>query len=174
MTRAITGVQTFARFEILELQVRSMLREAADVAPDILDRISLGLKDPHYVEVIIVRGLYRHGNIGAEMRLSIDWRQHRLELSSAGSEVQAPTSWLEGIAPSISEGVRTFLIACEAAELSREWIVMYGQQFSADDVNRYLGFERAEPRKWERTPESSGDFALGPLREASLVVRLAI
>jgi hypothetical protein len=108
------------------------------------------------------------------MRLSVDWRQHRLELSSAGSEIQAPTSWLGGIAPSISEGVRTFLLACSTANLSREWKVMYGEQFDVDSVNSYLGFARAEPRNWERAPDSSGDLALGPLREASLVIRLAI
>jgi hypothetical protein len=108
------------------------------------------------------------------MQLIIDWRQYRLELKSGGSAVQAPSSWSGGIAPSISEGVRTFLIACSGANLWREWGVVYGSQFDVDAVNHYLGFVRGPYRKWERQPESSGRLDLGPLREASLIVSLAV
>lgn len=108
------------------------------------------------------------------MRLSIDWRQYRLELKSGGTEVQAPPSWVSGVAPSISEDARTFLIACSGANLQREWSVVYGSQFDRDEVNRYLGFAPCPHRKWERRPGSSGQLGLGPLGEASLVVSLAV
>jgi hypothetical protein len=173
MARTITGAKTFARFTLLELQIRSMLREAAEITPEALDKISLGLRDPHYIEHIIVQGLYARGTIGAQLELSIDWRQYRMELTSGGSEVQAPSSWINGVAPSISEGVRTFLLACSSANLNREWSVVYAGHFDADEVNRKLGFRPCPHRKWEREPESVS-LGVGPLREASLVVSLAV
>jgi hypothetical protein len=108
------------------------------------------------------------------MRLNINWRTFRLELEGGGSNVQAPASWTNGTAPSVSEGVRTFLMACQTAGLSREWSVLYDPRFNADEVDRYLGFSLAPYHAWERTPESSGQLSLGPLREAHLVLSLAV
>ncbi|MBF6333954.1 hypothetical protein [Nocardia transvalensis] len=174
MARTITRTETFTRFSLLELQIRTMLREAAEIEPSSLDKISQGLREPHYIEVILVQGLYRRGTIGAELRLKIDWRTHRLELKSGGENIQAPASWAGGVAPSIAEGVRTFLVACTEAGLRREWSVIYGRQFDVDVVNRHLGFRRSADRRWERPPETSGLLGFGPLREASLVVSLAV
>ena len=173
---AITSarVQTFARFDLLERQVLNMLSRAANVEQRTLDKVARGIRDPHYIESIIVRGLYRHGTIGAEMRLRIDWRTNSLEMKAGGSAIQTPSSWRDGIAPSIDEGVRTFLQACSIAGLSKNMYVVYQSHFDSDAVNRILGFVRSEPLSWERTPDSSDWLALGPLREASLVVRLAI
>ena len=162
MAVTYTGAQTFTRFSLLELQVRTMLREAAEISPSALDK-SQGLRDPHYIEIIAVQVLYPSGTIGAEMRLYIDWRQYAIELQSGGSEVQVPASWEGGIAPSIQEGVRTLLLACDGAHLGREWCVVYQSHFDADAVNRILGFTRRPHYRWERDPESSGDLPLGPL-----------
>jgi hypothetical protein len=173
MALTMTRTETFARFDLLELQIRVMLRDASDISPQDLDRISLGLKDPHYIEMIVVQGLFQHGTIGAELRLGIDWRMHKLELKSGGQMVQVPSSWTNGVAPSIQEGVRTFLSACRQARLTREWSVFYGAGFDFQSVNRYLGFKAGPHRVWERDPQSL-DLGLGPLGEGSLVVRLAV
>lgn len=173
MARTITATQTYARFALLELQVRALLRESAELSEGTLDRVSRGLRDPHYIEIVIVQGLYPNGKIGAELELSIDWRTHTLELKSGGGELQVPGSWDGGIAPSIKEGVRTFLIACQEAGLAREFSVVYGSHFDRDEVNRLLGFVRGKSREWARPPEDI-TLALGPLREASFVVRLGL
>jgi hypothetical protein len=173
MALTMTRTETFARFDLLELQIRIMLREASDIDAQDLDRISLGLKDPHYIEMIVVQGLFPHGTIGAELRLAIDWRMHKLEMRSGGEMVQVPPSWTNGVAPSIEEGVRTFLSACRQAGLQREWSVFYSAGFDFQSVNRYLGFTPSTHRVWERDPQSA-NLGLGPLGEGSLVVRLAV
>ena len=174
MARTITASQTYARFSLLELQVRSMLREASEIQEDSLRRISMGLADPHYINEIIVRGLYEDGTIGAELRLIIDWRQFAMELKTGGARVNAPSSWQDGVAPSILEGVRTFLLACEEAQLSREFCVRYDPRFDRERVNKYLGFVNVQSRSWARTPNTIPPLGFGPLGEASLVINLAI
>jgi hypothetical protein len=173
MARTATAAKVFARFGLLEMQIRTMLREATEIDADNLGRISKGLKEPHYIETIAVRGLFPRGTIGAELRLSVDWRTYKLEMASGGSRLQIPSSWTNGVAPSIDEGVRTFLSACSMAGLNREWVVIYGAGFNGQDVNRILGFSPAPSRAWDSTPETA-PFRLGPLREASLVVSLAV
>jgi hypothetical protein len=173
MALTMTRTETFTRFALLEMQIRTMLRDASDIDSQSLDRISLGLKDPHYIEMIVVQGLFPHGTIGAELRLAIDWRMHKLEMRSGGEMVQVPSSWTNGVAPSIEEGVRTFMSACQQAGLQREWSVFYGQGFDFQTVNQYLGFTPGLRRVWESDPQSV-NLGLGPLGEGSLVVRLAV
>lgn len=172
MTNTYSGTGTYARFGILELQVRSMLRETSEVSEVALKKVSIGLRE-QYIEQVVVRGLYARGTVGAEMRLTIDWRAYEINLKSGGAMIQVPTSWSNGIAPSLTEGVRTFLLACSEAELGREWSVVYGRHVDRDRVNRKLGFSPASPRQWERPPEALM-LGFGPLGEASLVVKLAV
>src|SRR5581483_8327477 len=108
-----------------------------------------------------------------ELRLRIDWRKYELEMSSGGDNINTPDSWEEGVAPSITEGVRTFLLACKDAGLDTHLSVAYDRKFDSSEVNKTLGFSPAKMRHWENTPMSI-ELDLGPLKEASLVVKLAI
>ena len=173
MAGAVTAVRTYSRFGLLELQVRALLRGAAGAAQNSLTLVSKGLKAPHYIETVIVQGLYARGTIGAELRLNIDWREHAVSVRAGGSELQMPTNWGNGIAPSLDEAVHTFNEAVAFAGLRPEWSVCYGSQWNVDQINQLLGFRRAELRRWEREPDRL-QLGFGPLSEASLVVSLAV
>lgn len=173
MARTVTGTATFSRFSLLEMQVRALLRETAGASEAVLQKVSRGLDSPHYIETVAVHGLWADGTLGAELRMEIDWRVHALAVKAGGSQVQVPNSWTSSVAPSLNEAVRTFNQAVSFAGLSIEWVVTYGMQFDADEVNRMLGFVRAKDRTWRRQADSI-DLGFGPLHEASLVVRLAI
>jgi hypothetical protein len=173
MAITVSGTATYARFALLEMQIRTLLRETAGASESTLKRVSKGLADPHYIEKVGVYGLFRNGTIGAELRLEIDWRQHALAVKAGGEQVQIPSTWTSAIAPSLGEAVRTFNEAVRLASLSTEWVVTYAAHFNRVDVNGILGFSPAASRKWARTPDRA-TFGFGPLTEASLVIGLAI
>jgi hypothetical protein len=155
------------------MQVRALLREAAGADSGALAKVSRGLAPPHYIEEVTVRALYPHGTIGAELRLTIDWREHAVSIKAGGSDIQVPTSWSGNIAPGLVEAVRTFNEAVNRVPLNPEWVVTYGSSWDVDHVNRMLGFRPASVRRWEREPERL-QLGFGLLTEASLVISLAI
>jgi hypothetical protein len=173
MARTVTGTATYARFALLETQVRALLREAAGASDWALERVSKGLSDPHYIEKVGVYGLFWDGTLGAELRLEIDWRQHALAVTAGSAQVQIPDTWSSAVAPSLQEAVRTFNEAVSVASLATEWVVTYAPHFNRAEVNRILGFCPAPNRQWARTPDRAA-FGFGPLTEASLVIGLAI
>jgi hypothetical protein len=173
VARVVAATATYSRYSLLEMQVRSLLREAAGADSAALAKVSRGLASPHYIESISVRGLYRQGTIGAQLHLTIDWREHAIALRAGGSSVQVPSTWSGSVAPTLIEAVRTFNDAVEQANLHPEWVVSYGRQWDVDHVNRQLGFVRASSRRWEREPERL-ELGFSILTEASLVVSLAI
>jgi len=167
-----TGTATYARFDLLEHQIRTLLREAGNASKDSLEKVSKGLQDPHYIEQVAVRGVYADGKLGAEIRLIINWRTFQIAIQAGGDCIQVPQNWDNGLAPSVDEGMRTFLIACEQQNLWTEWVVHYGSQWDRDEVNRFLGFQRAENREW-KSKAGSIRHTLPILSEASVVITLA-
>lgn len=173
MARSVAAVQTYSRFSLLELQVRALLREAAGADDGALAQVSQGLAPPHYIEAVTVQALYPHGTIGAQLHLSIDWREHALAIKAGGSGLRVPPAWAGSVAPSLIEAVHTFNEAVTRARLRPEWLVTYGATWNTDQINGLLGFVRASARRWEREPERL-QLGFGVLTEASLVVSLAI
>jgi len=173
MARTVAAVGTYSRYSLLKLQVRTLLRETVDISPEHLAKVDAGLNDPFYIQTIFVRGLFSNNEIGCELKLSIDWRQHKLAIVAGGSEIQAPSSWSGGVAPSVQEGSKTFLEACKIAGLKREWVVSYDPRFDREAVNRLLGFRGAAIRTWAREPDRM-ELGLGPLSEGKLSIAIAI
>jgi hypothetical protein len=173
MAVTVTRTATYSRFTLLITQVRALLRETAGASDDTLSRVSKGLRPPHYIERVTVMGLYRNGKIGAELQLSINWREHSLMVKSGGPNVQTPPKWVDSVAPSLIEAITTFNDAVAIAQLTVEWTVTYATQFDRDKVNRELGFRHATRRVWQREPDRL-NLGFGILTEAELVISLAI
>lgn len=173
MATTYSGTATYARFALLETQIRVLLAEAAGAPEETLDMVSKGLADPHYIERVGVQGLFNNKTMGAQLELTIDWRQHAIALKAGGPQVQVPSTWRNAVAPSMKEAIRTFCEAVQFAHLSVECWVAYASHFNRNEVNRKLGFVPAPVRHWAKEPEKA-NFGFGPLTEASLVIGLAI
>jgi hypothetical protein len=173
MALTVTGTATYARFALLEIQVRVLLRETVGASDDALAKVSKGLADPHYIEKVTVYGLFRNGTIGAMLRLEIDWRRYSVAVKAGGRQLQVPDAWRDAVAPSLQEAVRTFNDAVRVASLGTEWVVTYAPHFNGEQVNSYLGLITAPKRQWARKPDEA-TFGFGPLEEASLVIGLAV
>lgn len=173
MARTVTSTATYSRFALLTTQVRALLRDTAGASDDALRKVTSGLQPPHYIEHITVSGLFANSKIGAQLELSIDWREHSLKVQAGGANVSVPGSWTNGVAPSLIEAIQTFNTAVDDAGLSVEWTVRFGAQFDRVATRSKLGFTQAPIREWEREPDRLS-LGFGVLSEAELVISLAI
>lgn len=169
MARTVTGTATYARFVLLQMQVRALLREVDGVSDLALEKISRGLSDPHYIEKIFVYGLFSDGTLGAEFRLEIDWRWHTLTATAVEAQVGDLDALGDVASPSLQNLVRTFNEAVRLASLTTEWTVKYSAQFDANEVNSILGFSSARSRRWAGAIEMPA-LDLESLPEFSLAV----
>lgn len=172
MANAVSRTSTYSRFSLLELQVRTMVRETTDVSKKSLDNLSRALASPHYVEVVIVTAFNRNNKIGARMTMTIDWRQHELTIASGGDALRVPSSWVDGVSPSLDEIIRTFNQAKQEGGLAAEWSVVYSKIFDRAAVQKKLGFVSAPAREWAGTPVSFSS-KLGPLDEVQVMIEIA-
>lgn len=170
MTR--TSSTTYTRYSLIKLQVIDLLVNAANASKESLMKVEKGLYK-QYISEVSVMGLYTNGDIGAEIRLNIDWREHKILILAGGDNLQIPSNWENGVAPTETMAIQTFLEACEMASLKREWVVAYDKQFNVDEVNEELGFVRAPAREWRHAPEQL-PLNMGPLSEVKCTISLAI
>jgi hypothetical protein len=140
MAQTVTATATFARFALLETQVRVLLRMTAGASDGALEKLSKGLSSPHYIEKVGVYGQFTDGTLGAALWLEIDWRQYALRVEASGAQEKIPSTSIEAVAPSLGEVVRTFNEAVRLASLTTEWVVTYAPHFDRDEVNRILDF----------------------------------
>lgn len=169
---AVSGSYSFSRENLIALQVSNILYNAGGIMPESMKKVSLGLKK-YYIEVVGVNGLYSDGSLGAELVLKIDWKTHQFYLGSRGKEIAIPKNWVDGHSPQVGECINTFNEACQHANLSKEWFVMYQSIFDRDTINRELGFVSLPIRNWKYSPEEAS-FGLAPLDEVALTIKLGI
>jgi len=168
-----TGTRTWARFDLLALQIKSLLSNAAGASNSSVESVYKGLLPPHYINQVAVRGYFPHNEkLGAELRIYIDWREHTLQIAAGGECIQAPNNWVEGIAPDMKHATDVFVDLCKSARLSTEWVVVYSNEFDANKVDKILGFTTAKKRQWQSTPEVM-NLNMGVLKEARLVISVA-
>jgi hypothetical protein len=152
MVRVSTSTHTFARFSLLAMQIRVLLQETVRPSADSLGKLSVGLKPPsHYIEVVVLEGHDAKGKIRIQVKLSIDWREHSLQVSSS-DRISTPGSWSDGVSPVVTEVARTFRDVCAEKRLTKRWFVRYGAHHDREAVNRKLGFSPAERREWHSPP----------------------
>jgi len=130
-TCTYTETVSFARFSLLKMQILNALANAAYATEDDRKKVAAGL-DKHYIEQVTIMGLYQNGNIGAELRIAIDWRLHKISVQAGGAHIQVPGNWVNGIAPSLDDAIALFNNVCNGANFSRipncsptSWIQRY-------------------------------------------------
>ena len=169
-TNASAG--SYARYSLLVLQIKNILYNAGGIMPETMERIDIGLKK-NYIIVAGIHGLYNDGEIGAELQITIDWRQHKLSVETQGERINAPKNWVDGYAPQINEAINTFNSACKDYSLKKEWYVRYEPHLDVDTINSELGFYRLPKRRWKYKPAEL-EIGISPLDEIKLSVKIGI
>jgi hypothetical protein len=173
MAKARTYTSTYARFGLLKLQVVAILDRVGGLSADNIEKVKQGIDSPHYIKTIVTTGLYSDGTIGAELRFTIDWRVHALELETHGDRIAAPDHWKDGVATTVAEAADIFRDACKGAELKVIWSFAYDEGFDRAEVNKLLGFSFAKSRTWRHEPGKT-QVGIEPLPEAMIVLSFAL
>lgn len=157
MTYAYTtsGTFTFARIELLKMQVRRALRRAApSISEESLQRIESGI-DLFFIARVSVYGYNAQRLATAELRLEIDWKEHNAQMSQGRISVTIDDRWRDHTSIDVDEAVRLFVKYVEANGLSTDWFVYYGPDVNTDNANRRLGFRTAAAPQWAARAVSS-------------------
>ena len=171
LTQTFTSTRTFARQDLLKLQVKLMLRRGSDISPENLAGVERGL-DQHWIRWVMLYGLDRADRLVAELTFEIDWASHKILIQGGHDTVAIPGSWIASTAPELDEAIRAFEASCKRLGLSQEWRVRYDSWVNASSANIELGFSPARPVMWRNTPEELR-LGIGELEEATVTIRLA-
>jgi len=171
LARTFASAKTFARQDLLKLQVKVMLRRGSDISDSGLRGVERGL-DEHWIRWVMLFGIDHTDKLVAELSFEIDWATHKVLLQGGRDCVVIPSNWAADTAPELDEAVRAFETTCKRLNLTQEWRVRYDSWVDFEHANRTLGFTPARPVSWRHPPE---ELRLGipELEEATVTVRFA-
>jgi hypothetical protein len=156
MTYASTATNTFtfARIELLKMQIRRALRRATAISEDSLQRIEKGI-DLSLIARVSVYGYDAQGLATSELRLEIDWSEYNTQISKGRVSVTIDDRWQDHTAIDVDEAVRLFVKYVDANKLSTNWLVYYGTTVNVDEANQRLGFRTTSSPTWAARSVSS-------------------
>ena len=166
MAISVNGTATYARFDLLKMQVMDFFRKAANPSTSDQSSVSKGL-DEKYIEKITVSGLNSSGQKCAELRMCIDWRLHSVSVQAGGGRIQAPSYWTGGFNPSIDDAIGFFQKVCANEGLTRKWLVYYSSKSDGSRINSELGLVPSSEAPWVAGPVG-GKVRFDPLTEITL------
>jgi len=171
-TYATSGTFTYARIDLLKMQIRKALRRATggSISEQSLQRVETGI-DLFYIARVSVYGYNIQHLVVSELCLEIDWKEYNNQVSKGRVSVTIDDRWRDHTSIDVDEAVRLFVKYVEANRLATEWLVYYGKGVNTDDANRRLGFHTAPLPKWAANAVSS--FSTVPeIPEFSVGVRM--
>jgi len=166
MAISTTKAVTYARFDLLKMQIMDFFRRASNPSSGSIQKISKAL-DNKYIKRISVEGLL-NGKKAAEIKMDIDWRLHSISVQTGGEKIQAPDYWNNGINPTIDEALSFFNSICNREGLKRDWRVTYVSGFDEEKLDNELGLVDASDTPWITKPVSTGRIRFDPLDELGL------
>ena len=173
MAKTFTYAQTktFARIDLLKMQIRIALRRTAGVSDDTLRRLELGIEN-HWIRRILVYGIGNEGLCRAELVLEIDWHEHEAQLSVGRATVTIDQRWTNDTAIEVEEVITFFNAFVGSHSLATHTRIQYPDWVYKDEamhrhVQTTLGFVKAEPVKWAGQGEG-GVYQVPELPEFSV------
>lgn len=148
MSPAITRTSafTFARLELIKMQVRIALRRASSIPDSALQSINRGL-DNKWIYLVNIYGFDSQNYCRAQLKIEIDWNEHNIQLSS-GRAMVSIDGWQDNTAIEIDEALNVFNKYIQMNNLRAEWAVVYPPNLDVNHINRELGFVTMAPIQW--------------------------
>lgn len=146
ITRTATTTATYARTELVKMQIERILRRSA-VDRNTITRILLGV-DNGWISELSIYGLDDSGWCHAELFIRIDWNRNALHISAGRDTVQIDAGWEGGIATEVDLALEKFDMFARRLGLRKTFHVRYTPGYDVDTINQRLGFSRARPVRW--------------------------
>jgi len=147
-TFTYTATATFARIELMKMQIRIALRRATNLQGSSLDAIGLAI-EKRWINKVVVYGINGYGLCRSQLVLSVDWNEYDRQMSKGRITVSIDERWIDNTAIEIDEAVNLFNRFVVENTLRTEVQHFHPPGVDIDMVCRELGWSRAKPIQWD-------------------------
>lgn len=148
-TRTKTVTETYARTDLLIMQVEIALRRTVDIGETTLKKVfERGLREK-MLRKIDIYGVDDQGYCHAQIRIEIDWEKHQFHIQEGREDVTIDSQWVKGTSIEIDVFTRNFSKWVNERDLETFWHVSYVPGVNRSEANAMLGLRSADPVKWK-------------------------
>lgn len=148
-TRTKTVTKTYARTDLLIMQVEIALRRTTDIDKTRLKEVfERGLREKMIGEIGIY-GVDDQEYCHAQIKIEIDWKRHQFHIREGRGDVTIDSRWVEGTSIEIDVATRNFSKWVNDRNLRTFWYVTYVSGVDRSEANAMLGLRPADPVKWK-------------------------
>lgn len=148
-TKTKTVTKTYARTDLLIMQVEIALRRTVDIGETSLKKVfERGLREKIIGEIDIY-GVDDQGYCRAQIRIEIDWKRHQLHIQEEREDVTINSRWIEGTSFEIDAATILFNEWVSKRNLRTFCHVIYAPGVDRSEANAMLGLHPADPVKWK-------------------------
>jgi len=146
-----TATATFARLELIKMQVRIALLRTTDISASALSGVEKAI-DNKWINKITTYVVDSQGYCHAQLLLEIDWDEHNLQLSKGRAIVSIDEKWIDNTAIEVDEAIQIFNRFVSAKGLTTK------HQYSITSAgkgktHKELGRTDADPIKSKEKPQ---------------------
>jgi hypothetical protein len=171
-TNTLTSTRTFARIELLKLQVSIALRRTTALSDAARDRLLKGVQN-QWINRINVYGLDANRKARCQLIIQIDWPRHRVHIAAGRTMVSTGKGWPNDLAFELSDSITLFQEYVRENSLSTYWTTNHpdlGEK--RGQILKEMGLEDADPIVWAG-PKESVRFNVPELDELSVDLYLS-
>jgi hypothetical protein len=166
MATTYTYTATFARLELIKMQVRIALRRTLNISESELSKVEKWL-DARCIQQIIIYAKDDYNLCRAKLEMEIDWDEYNFQLSRGRAKVTIDDKWIEGTAVEVDEIIRMFNKFVSSNSLATSWGFTLNPKWTDTSDNRQklgIGLGSAPPEKWKGQGRSYAIPELSELR----------
>lgn len=132
-TFTYTQTKTFARVDLLKMQIRIALRRTTNIQQEALRRLEMGVGN-YWIRRFLVYGLDSQNLCRAQLTLEINWNEYHTQLSVGRAMITIDGRWVDDTAIEVEEAVNLFNSFVASEGLKTHWRVQYADWVYADEA----------------------------------------
>jgi hypothetical protein len=153
-TSTLTATKTFARIELLKLQVSIALKRTTTLSNEALERLLKGVQN-QWINRINVYGLDASRKARCQLVIQIDWQRHKVHIAAGRTTVSTGKGWPNDFAYELGDSIALFQEYVRENALTTYWTTNHPDLGARrGQVLKEMGLVDADPIVWAGSKES--------------------
>jgi hypothetical protein len=148
MTSTLSKTKTYARIDLLKLQVSIALRRTTNLSDVALERLLKGVQN-QWINRIDIYGVDSTEEARCQLRVLIDWQRHEVHIAAGRTTVSPHQGWPDDLAFELGDSIELFMEYVRAHRLTTTWFTGHpdlGERRAA--IFAELGLVDADTPSW--------------------------